>query len=767
MDQTVRDTLRRYLADVPELPNESAKTHRFSALVSELFPGSRVTFALARGIEKGLRIDTYRGTTRRRIDAYVGNAIIEFEDDLKATGSVAEEQLQEYVAGIRQAEGGAECRPLVAIASDGVTWRTYRPILLDGNADHIDPYAVALEPIRTLELTERSLDAFWLWLTGLLFRRSQTEPSAALFRLDFGAESIAFADAIMALRRAWARAAGEPETALKLTTWRRYLTFTYGSLNSTPAELEHLFLKHTYLVSLARLLVWASLSRGSNLGDIRDTAESVFSGKYFRSRQIGNLVDDDFFQWILEKPAADELTTVWERIIAQLLTYNLSRLGQDVLKGVYQELIDPADRHDLGEYYTPEWLCEAIVEEVLPSSGLARVLDPTCGSGSFLRATIVRLREANQSLAAPDLLRRILEGVVGIDVHPVAVTIARATYTLALGSALKSAKRPIQIPVYLADSLFLPREVSQIELGQVPSYTIRFGGDQSVAIPEDVVTNADLFDSALGACADVAADHARTGAESLVSLRAYLARVKPELLAGLQTDQTVSALWEYTTKLAALIRAHRNSIWTFVVRNAYRPAMLRQRFDVIIGNPPWLSYRYITDPQYQAEVKELAVDKYRIAPRSQKLVTQMELATLFLVHSLDVFGAGVAKLAFVMPRSVLSADQHVKLRARDYSALATITGYWDLKEVRPLFNVPACVLFADRVQPEPTATYTIPATSWAGVLPSQDVLLGGGAERIFARSRFGTVDIPGSAYGTLNQCRSAASDAHRRLRATL
>jgi methylase of polypeptide subunit release factors len=70
---------------------------------------------------------------------------------------------------------------------------------------------------------------------------------------------------------------------------------------------------------------------------------------------------------------------------------------------------------------------------------------------------------------------------------------------------------------------------------------------------------------------------------------------------------------------------------------AYRqwacPDMLRDRFDFILGNPPWLSYRHIADPDYQAEIKKRAIEDYAIAPKHQKLFTQMELATIFLMHS--------------------------------------------------------------------------------------------------------------------------------------
>ena len=65
--------------------------------------------------------------------------------------------------------------------------------------------------------------------------------------------------------------------------------------------------------------------------------------------------------------------------------------------------------------------------------------------------------------------------------------------------------------------------------------------------------------------------------------------------------------------------------------------MLKGQFDFIIGNPPWLSYRYISDPEYQDEIKRRAVERYKIAPKSQKLFTQMELATVFLAHSMAMF----------------------------------------------------------------------------------------------------------------------------------
>ncbi|MGB8802363.1 MAG: N-6 DNA methylase [Candidatus Acidiferrales bacterium] len=431
-------------------------------------------------------------------------------------------------------------------------------------------------------------------------------------------------------------------------------------------------------------------------------------------------MEDDFFQWARQPEADNELAPVWERIISQLQSYDLEHLSEDVFKGIYQDLVDPKDRHELGEYYTPDWLCDRVVNELLPAKGYVSVLDPSCGSGSFLRATIDHFKKVNPKANPKEQLEAILDHVVGIDIQPLAATISRATYVLALGDLVKEAKRPITIPVYLADSLFLPTEVHQQTLGRKPMYEIRFGG-KNVLIPDSLVTSPDLFDVLISACTRVAADHAKHQNETQQRLARFLDQETKVLTGHADRDEIVAALWTFTDELAKLIRKRENSIWGFIVRNSYKPGMLKAQFDVIIGNPPWLTYHFISDPGYQAEVKKRAITDYAIAPDMQKLMTHMELATVFLVHSIEWFGKKTAKLGFVMPRSILNADQHTKLRMRQYNARFRINSYWDLYEVTPLFNVPACVLFIEKSESRGDVADRLPAIEWEGVLPSRDI----------------------------------------------
>lgn len=734
LEPKVKEVLRNYLREVKSLPNESAKRARFAALIAELFPGSTAINEYARGVEKLIRIVRSSGVKKGRADAYYGNAIIEFEKSLSATLEEAKHQLCEYVAGTWQKEKLP--RPMLAVASDGIRWIVYRPVLPAGE-DPV-PENILLDELRDFKVAEDTLGAFWLWLTSFLFRPQQVDPTAERFQLDFGSWSPLYREGMASLKRAWRKVSGGSEAKLAFDTWQRYLTVTYGRLteDTTAAkdketseeisELENLFLRHTYLASIARLLIWAALSQGKNADDLRQVAKDVLSGDYFNSKRLANLVDDDFFHWIRHYNAEKILVPVWERILSHLTEYDLSLVREDVLKGVYQQLVDPKDRHDLGEYYTPDWLCERMVSEMLPKHGYKAVLDPSCGSGSFLRAAVTHFLRRNPDGTDNERLREVLKNVQGIDIHPVAVTIARATYVLALGKLISSARKPINIPVYMADSLFLPHEVEENLIERISGVEITFGGkkdERRVVVPDMLIHSPELFDDAISACSSIAREHAASQRDSRKTMEKYLSVNVPDLSGLLEYQKILDALWSFTESLAQLIREKKNSIWSFIIRNSFRPAMLKRQFDFIIGNPPWLSYRFISDPEYQREVKSRALDRYEIAPKHQRLFTQMELATVFLAHSMATFANSNAKLAFVMPRAVLNADQHQNLIKRNYSTTArfTLTGYWDLWDVTPLFNVPACVLFAKQSLLNGSPKEVLPVREWAGTLPGRDV----------------------------------------------
>jgi type II restriction/modification system DNA methylase subunit YeeA len=104
-----------------------------------------------------------------------------------------------------------------------------------------------------------------------------------------------------------------------------------------------------------------------------------------------------------------------------------------LLKRLYQNLVPSDLRHRLGEFYTPDWLANYLLDEVgLSFENLnkigeedplkplnIRVLDPACGSGTFLVLYISRLRRyAEEHYLTDMLLRYVLDNVVGFDLNP-------------------------------------------------------------------------------------------------------------------------------------------------------------------------------------------------------------------------------------------------------------------------------------------------------------------------------------------------------------
>jgi len=719
IDGYYRDLVQRQGA------NETYKREKFLVLLSELFPTQKEAVAkYIEGSETRVVIKTKPG--KGSIDAYYGNLVIEFERDLgvKAKYEEACRQIREYVSGLWNEEGGRR-RPYIGIVTDGLRWVCWHPKARRGGAQ-LKPGDIELAPKEEIVLSSAepaALGEFYHFLDRNFFREQLLAPTTDAFKKDFGLEGALWDDLQEALKEAFTAHKADSDVETAFEQWGKYLQYSYGSVD---ADLD-LFIRHSYLSVLARFLVATALwPEDAETGDL-SFIRGVVTGEWFKSKNILNLADEDFFHWTGNPSVLDELEGAWLRVLNQLKTYDFSLLDEDILKGLYQELVDPKGRHDLGEYYTPDWLCERVVDRLFDESSLGPAqghipsfLDPTCGSGSFLRAALRKIiaivREQLGSHADWDLvLDELLSNVVGVDINPLAVIISRANYVLAIRDELARKKRAVVIPVFLADSLFMPLEEDtgkQQVLGfDADNVELHFLAEKFL-IPRAVFQKAQIYDELVLLAAD-AATHlaADEDSESLESILSALRRKTPSLPEDV-VGQAANACFALARAMERKIAAKEDHIWSFILRNTYRPAFFRKRFDVVAGNPPWLSYRYIADPAYQARVKHLALERYALAPKNQALMTHMELATVFLVHSADTYLAAGGHLGFVMPRSLFSADQHAVFREGGWKATCSVSEYWDLEDVRPLFNVPACVVFAEAKKGKDRKSW--PAQFWSG-----------------------------------------------------
>ena len=134
----------------------------------------------------------------------------------------------------------------------------------------------------------------------------------------------------------------------------------------------------------------------------------------------------------------------------------------DLFKPLYQDLFPRPLRRQLGEYYTPDWLAAHVLDQVGYTGQLdRRLLDPACGSGTFLLMALRRLlkgerEEARTASSVSSALRLPLSPLpsplVGFDLNPLAVMTARANYRITLAEFLPE-HAGAEAPIYLYDSI--------------------------------------------------------------------------------------------------------------------------------------------------------------------------------------------------------------------------------------------------------------------------------------------------------------------------
>ena len=145
------------------------------------------------------------------------------------------------------------------------------------------------------------------------------------------------------------------------------------------------------------------------------------------------------------------------------LSGRLDGEGPGPLGDLYMRMKPRDRRHAAGEYYTPGWLVELVLDRAGfgPST---RLIDPMCGAGAFLAAAVRRLRRDRPAMPAAEIAERI----AGCDINPLAVLLARAEYLVALGPPGRGSR--IRIPITCADALALPgaREPFDVVAGNPP-----------------------------------------------------------------------------------------------------------------------------------------------------------------------------------------------------------------------------------------------------------------------------------------------------------
>ena len=396
--------------------------------------------------------------------------------------------------------------------------------------------------------------------------------------------------------------------ATKLGVWRIVLKGA-GVIPDEPGSLEaDIFWRHSFIVSVCRMII-------NHLDKPTISKEKLLK-----------IIDNGFHAWLLENKKTKKIML---ELASEIQKYQWTFYSQDVLKFLYQALILEEQRKEFGEFYTPDCLAKDVVEQVLDDRWLDQsieraydlirgkstcdahlgVLDPSCGSGTFLLQSAryiknrIRKKHRDKLLYSPRIIARLVHG---IDVHPIAVEMSKATlrtvlteslnpneYRICLGSSLnerekeglfieiKTPKSSIEIPKYLYDHPKFPKIVSKI-------------------------------------------NHAIVSNSNSVSFNCLEEAIE---------KQAVALYGE----LKEVIREEGNHVWEWLIlNNIYLNKLFKNGVGRIVGNPPWLVQNNAQESIRKRLYKQIAKEE-GVYTRTGGYLANVDLAAAFTARTIRLY----------------------------------------------------------------------------------------------------------------------------------
>ena len=638
----------------------------FAVNVEDLLPG----------IEKflGSRVIGVKG----RADLVFAGVVLELKLNLTKEWDDVHRELIKYFQCLRE---GNPDKKYVAIATDLVKFRAFIPKIVDDKVADI-------AEIGAIDTSTALPSELLVWIDSFMFSRSDLPPTAEDLKIRFGSGSPTHAVALEDLRRMWEVVGNEPEVTLKMKLWAKNMQIVYGSQPESEV-----FIDHTYLVTIVKLIIYLRLSGAHVMSD--EDAVKALNGQYFVDYGISNLIEEDFFTWILHQKVVKDAVEVSKRISKALLNYDVSLVDEDLFKEIYQQIVQQGERHRIGEYYTPEWLSEITTRTAIETwredhKGAPTILDPSCGSGTFITNVIHFMKkELQQEETSNDAkLSKILSRVMGLDVNPLAAIIARANYIIALGELIQYAKN-ISIPIYIADSIKIPSAVKTMFNG-VEVYDFEADG-YHLQIPISVSSNRETFGTVIRILKEAITSY------QMRRNRTEAIKIFEWSIKNLLGDDELVVLKNTLNCLMTLVDNKLDSIWIFMLNNIYAPLSIKtQKFDILLSNPPWIVMRSIDNESYQDFLKK-QVFNYRLLDSDQvHLFTHMEMATLFFCRCSDLYLADTGTIAFLMPISVLTAAFQHRNFKRFKNPKIELTRILNFEGMDNIFSLPVCVLIGKK-----------------------------------------------------------------------
>ncbi len=323
----------------------------------------------------------------------------------------------------------------------------------------------------------------------------------------------------------------------------------------------------------------------------------------------------------------------------------------------------------LAEIICSEIIDDGFIEEQIrkfeSGGAVSGVLDPACGSGTFLYHAARRVMESGpvraSYLGREKIAALVCRMIRGMDIHPVAVEMAKANMRRLLPRASHG-----DVIVYQGDALLTPRPEAALFGYSGSALPLSSPKGLHLVLPGWFVLSdsGDISRFVESACDDTA--------------------MPPSLgvdVRGYDRGQLACA----HDQLRKIVREESDGVWFWYILNQAGPMRLRGTIGRTVSNPPWVSYDKIQEARRKEEIRRMAEER-RLWVGGKN--NRFDLAALFVDRCPELYETAGAKSAWVLPRSAMRADTWKGLRDK---AGKKMSGSWDLGNLP--FSTNSCVVF--------------------------------------------------------------------------
>ncbi len=450
---------------------------------------------------------------------------------------------------------------------------------------------------------------------------------------------------------------------------------------NTPA---YLFALNTYIALLAKAVVARALEGAAEdildpAAPLKDRIASLEDGTLFLQAGLLNMVTGDFFSWYASDAAWPRFGPRIEAILQRLadIDFDISRKSahatRDLFKGIYESCVPRELRHALGEFYTPDWLAEHGLN-VLGWAPNDSLLDPTCGSGTFLLEALRRRIAAIPGSAAPRSATALLAGLYGTDLNPLAVLAAKASIAVFI-ARYRQPHEQIRLPVYLADAI----NTTTVESGMFAHELQTERGKKRFVLPQHMVEATDFFQM-MGWLQERIDEGERSDAICVRFRRRY-----PHAAASEDAWNTIGATVETVVDLHDI---GWNGIWCSILANRFAAGAITD-ISHVCGNPPWVKWSHLPR-DYAAFIKPRCDAIGVFSEDTWVGGIEADISTVITYETIDRYLAEGGKLGFFITGTVFtneSSEGFRKFSLRQGKVQCAVQRVEDYRAIRPFDGV--------------------------------------------------------------------------------